>query len=151
MGSNPQTITLNFQPLVTAGSTGEIDVTVRYQPGVTPNALTSNNIAQISSDVFNGGGTTTANSNQVTTTSVAADNSSVTKILAFGGVAGDLTRYDINVCNDANPPAEGYLALQNVTISDTIPAGVQFVSANPAPTSAPAVGASGTVTWNVAT
>ncbi|MEP7343508.1 MAG: hypothetical protein ABI977_37660, partial [Acidobacteriota bacterium] len=150
MGTNPQTLTLTFLPLVTAGSTGEIDVVVRYQPGVTPNGLTSNNVGQISSDVF-GGGTTSANSNPVTTTSVATDKSSATKTLAFGGAAGDLTGYDINVCNDSDPQAEGYLGLTNVTVTDTIPAGATFVSASPMPTSAPAVGSGGTVTWTAAT
>ncbi|HSP96048.1 MAG TPA: hypothetical protein VL049_02235, partial [Candidatus Dormibacteraeota bacterium] len=36
-----------------------------------------------------------------------------------------------------------------VVVSDTVPANTTFVSASPAPTSAPAVGGTGTVTWNV--
>jgi len=150
MGANPVTVTVTFQSPVIAGSTGEFDILVRYQPGVTPNGLTSNNVAQITSEIFPGGGATvSANSNTVTTTSVAADNSSATKTLVSGGVPGALTTYAINVCNDDTAPVEGYLALQNVTITDVLPAGVEFVSANPAATTAPAVGASGTVTWNV--
>jgi uncharacterized repeat protein (TIGR01451 family) len=37
----------------------------------------------------------------------------------------------------------------NTTITDVLPLYTTFVSASPAPTSAPAVGATGTVTWNV--
>jgi uncharacterized repeat protein (TIGR01451 family) len=37
----------------------------------------------------------------------------------------------------------------NVLIQDTVPANTTFVSATPAPTSAPAVGGTGTVTWNI--
>jgi len=37
----------------------------------------------------------------------------------------------------------------DVIVTDVVPADTTFVSANPAPTSAPAVGGTGTVTWNV--
>lgn len=49
----------------------------------------------------------------------------------------------------ANPSAT--LPVTNVVVSDPIPAGMTFVSASPAATSAPAVGQNGTVTWNVGT
>ncbi|HMV84251.1 MAG TPA: SdrD B-like domain-containing protein [Blastocatellia bacterium] len=147
-GATPQTLTVNFQPTVIAGSTGDFDVVVRYRPGITPNGLTSNNTSQIVAEVFPGGGATvTDTSGTVTTTSVATDKASATKTVT-AGVLGGLTTYDINVCNDGANSGEGYLALQNVTVTDVLPTGALFVSANPAPTSAPAVNANGTVVWS---
>ena len=46
----------------------------------------------------------------------------------------------------ANPSGS---TIPNAIVSDTLPTGTTFVSASPAPTSAPAVGAAGTVTWNL--
>src|SRR5207248_1439859 len=49
----------------------------------------------------------------------------------------------------SNPSAT--LPVTGVVVSDPIPAGMTFASASPAATTAPGVGANGTVTWNVGT
>jgi uncharacterized repeat protein (TIGR01451 family) len=43
----------------------------------------------------------------------------------------------------------GSVAASGVVVTDPLPAGITYVSATPAPTSAPAVGANGTLTWNL--
>jgi uncharacterized repeat protein (TIGR01451 family) len=58
------------------------------------------------------------------------------------GPTGNLT-YTITYSNSGQSTAT------NVIVSDTTPPNTTFVSAIPAPTSAPAVGGSGAVTWNV--
>ncbi len=67
----------------------------------------------------------------------------VDKATAIPGV--DQLVYTITYSN----PGGG--AIPNVVISDPLPAGLTYVSASPAPTSAPAVGANGTVTWSLGT
>ncbi|HYC91438.1 MAG TPA: C25 family cysteine peptidase [Thermoanaerobaculia bacterium] len=66
---------------------------------------------------------------------------SVDKPIAVPGV--DQLTYTISYSN----PGSG--TIPNVVISDTLPPGTTYVSASPAPTSAPAVGGTGTVTWNI--
>ena len=66
---------------------------------------------------------------------------SVDKSVAVPGV--DQLTYTISYSN----PSLG--TIPNAVISDTLPTGTTYVSATPAPTSAPAVGTNGTVTWNL--
>lgn len=145
-GSTRQTITVAFAAVVTAGSTGELDIPVRYIPGTTPDAIASENTAVISSNTNTGSPVPPVTSNPVPTTSVATDKASVEKTFVYGGAAGDLTAYDIKVCNDPGSSPEGYLAFTNFSVSDTLPAGAQFVSANPAPASS-----AGPIVWNFPT
>jgi len=54
-----------------------------------------------------------------------------------------------NVTASCNPGGDtGNLYLQNGSLVDTLPPGLTFVSASPAPTTAPPVGSSGVITWN---
>ncbi len=64
---------------------------------------------------------------------------SVDKTYAF---PGDTLTYWLNYRNYASVAATG------VSITDVLPASLGYLSATPAPSSAPAVGSSGTVTWN---
>jgi uncharacterized repeat protein (TIGR01451 family) len=57
----------------------------------------------------------------------------------------DTLTYTINYANASAT------ALPNVVITDPLPAGTTYASSSLAPTSAPAVGANGTVTWNLGT
>ena len=74
---------------------------------------------------------------------------SVAKTTNDGGavyVRGNNVVYTISaLCNSA--AATGNLYLTGGSLADTLPGGLTFVSAAPAPTSAPAVGSSGTITW----
>ena len=88
---------------------------------------------------------TSDNSSTASTTLAAAADVSVTKVVAPGTVqVGDTLSYDITVANAGPSDAAA------VTLSDTLPAGTEFVSATqvsgPAFTcTAPAVGQSGTL------
>ncbi|MBL8061811.1 MAG: hypothetical protein JNK32_02240, partial [Anaerolineales bacterium] len=55
--------------------------------------------------------------------------------------------YQINLCPTPPPPGEGNVALNNITIVDTLPVGAVFVSASNSGVYAPGPG---TVTWSVA-
>ena len=55
----------------------------------------------------------------------------------------DVVRFTIGYSNIASS------GTTNVVVTDALPPGFLYVSASPAPTSAPAVGTNGTVTWNI--
>jgi hypothetical protein len=63
---------------------------------------------------------------------------------AAGAPVGGLLRFDI-------PYSVQGADLTHAVITDNLPAGLAFFSASPAPTTAPAVGSTGTVTWNLGT
>jgi uncharacterized repeat protein (TIGR01451 family) len=58
---------------------------------------------------------------------------------------GNRVVFTLNYANSGNAPAT------NVVLSDPLPSGFTFVSATGSPTSAPAVGSNGTVTWDLGT
>ena len=78
---------------------------------------------------------------------------SVAKVTNDGGavyVRGNTVAYTVTArCNPAG--ASGNLYLTGGSLVDTLPSGLTFVSASPAPASAPAVGASGAITWSYPT
>ena len=80
----------------------------------------------------------------------AAAQISVSKTTNDGGavyVRGNSVVYTISArCNPAG--ADGNLYLTGGSLADTLPSGLTFVSAVPAPTSTPAVGSGGTITWS---
>src|SRR6185369_9125348 len=55
---------------------------------------------------------------------------------------GDTVHWSIVVTNNSQTP------VTNGSLTDALPAGFTYVSATPSPTSAPAVGVNGTVTWS---
>jgi hypothetical protein len=140
-----QLVTINFEPIVAAGVAGIIDLDVRYVLGATLNGASSTNTANIQAK-DQGGSTVSGVSNSVTTTAVAGDQTSAAKTLSYGGAAGDLSAYTIRVCADKDSNGQGYLDYTNVTITDTLQAGAEFVSASPAPAST----SGGVIVWNVA-
>ena len=78
---------------------------------------------------------------------------SVTKNTNDGGsvyVSGNKVIYNITArCNSGTPT--GRLFMTGGSLVDQLPAGLDFVSATPTPTSAPDPGESGTVTWSFPT
>jgi uncharacterized repeat protein (TIGR01451 family) len=78
---------------------------------------------------------------------------SVAKVTNDGGavyVRGNRIAYTVTArCNPAG--ASGNLYLTGGSLVDTLPSGLTFVSASPAPTSAPAVGSTGAITWSYPT
>ncbi|MBS1677372.1 MAG: DUF11 domain-containing protein [Actinobacteria bacterium] len=78
---------------------------------------------------------------------------SISKSTNDGGavyVSGNEVIFKINArCNSGNPA--GSLWMTEGSLVDQLPAGLEFVSATPAPSSAPAVGGSGPITWSFGT
>ena len=146
---NPQTVTVNFSSPVLAGATGSMEMTVRYRPGVTPNALTSSNTATLQANTNLGVPIPPVTSSPpVVTTSIAVDKSTAAKTVTSGGTAGGNTTYRIRVSAGSGT---GFLGVTNLTVSDVLPPGATFVSATTPSggtlVSAPPVGSPGTVSW----
>ena len=66
------------------------------------------------------------------------------KTVDTGGlvVAGDTVTFTVEIMN------QGTYTSGNFTVQDTLPAGLNYISASPAPDAAPSVGTNGTITWN---
>ncbi|MBK9709382.1 MAG: hypothetical protein IPO77_21065 [Acidobacteria bacterium] len=129
-----------FVPTVTAGSTGVLDIQVRYRPLVTPNGLSSPNTAMIEVCTFANQSCAptypiSVDSNTITTTSVATDKASASKSLVGGAVLDETTTYRIDVCNNTSGTI-GVLGLQNVTVTDTLRTdqGMIYLNSSPAAT-----------------
>jgi uncharacterized repeat protein (TIGR01451 family) len=127
-----QVLTVNFTPVVTAGTIGSFTIRVRFRGGVTPDNTTVLNSATISAD-----GVPSVNSNSVSITSHAQDISTLTKSVQVNSAPDNLSQYLLSYCpaagNFSNHP--GYLLPTNLTITDTLPPGAVYVSASPAPSS----------------
>ena len=121
-----------------AGSTGQLQLTVKFPIGITPNGATAINSASMSAT-----GATTVTSNQVTVTATATNAWTLAKTRVSSGtpVLGQGVVYQIQAC-----PTTSTLNLNNVVLTDTLPTGATFVSANNSGSYA-----SGIVTWNVGT
>jgi uncharacterized repeat protein (TIGR01451 family) len=98
--------------------------------------------------------TSLGNATAVDTTGLAVQTAAmaITKSVALASNPGvpvttvnrnDVVRFTITYSNIASAGTTG------VVVTDTLPTGFLYVSASPAPTSAPAVGTNGTVTWNI--
>jgi uncharacterized repeat protein (TIGR01451 family) len=121
-----QTATWIFNSPLPLGTTGQLELEVRFTPGTTEDGEGATIVAEIEAD-----GTTPVQSDPITVTPEASDKSTVTKTVVSGGASGDVTTYAINVCSGG----VGSLNLTNATIVDTLPVGAEFVSASPAETS----------------
>jgi uncharacterized repeat protein (TIGR01451 family) len=94
----------------------------------------------------------------LTVTDSHGDSSSCTANVTVQGVA-DLAISKAVVSGQAKPGQaltytivvknQGPNAANGVVVNDAVPQGTTFVSASPAPSNAPPVGAGGTVTWNL--
>ncbi|MAU00242.1 MAG: hypothetical protein CL608_24140 [Anaerolineaceae bacterium] len=124
--SGSHIVTVDFVEPLGAGSTGILEITVKFPPGTLP-GTTAVNQATSSTD----GGT--FDSGLVTATATGAFEMYIDKRVANDfddGVIGTdfTTNYSLNVCN---PDEFGGVNLTNVTITDTLPAEATFVSASP--------------------
>ncbi|MCB8925924.1 MAG: carboxypeptidase regulatory-like domain-containing protein [Ardenticatenaceae bacterium] len=123
--SGSHTVTADFVNPLGAGSTGILEITVKFPPGTLP-GTTAVNQATSSTD----GGVRT--SGQVIATATGAFEMFIDKTVANDfddGVIGSdfITNYSLNVCN---PDEIGGVNLTNATIIDTLPAEATFVSAS---------------------
>jgi len=141
-------VTATFKPVLPAGSTGQMQISLVYTNGTTPNGYTPNLIA-----TFTG---TNANAPSVDTSKVkalAANNIVLTKIrrnFSTNPTINSPFTYDLSYTNSGG--AEGNLNLFNANITDTLEAGVDFVSATNFGSIAPTVtnisGGRKVVSWN---
>ncbi len=121
--SGTHTVTFNFIGSILAGTTGEVQIVVRFPNGSTPNGTVATNVATI--DATNA---SVENSNSVDATAVAADNSFKRKFLEAGTVLDENTAYVIEFCNPAySADPAGTLTATNVTVIDTLPSGTNHV------------------------
>ncbi|HEY0371298.1 MAG TPA: DUF11 domain-containing protein, partial [Thermoanaerobaculia bacterium] len=137
------TVTFTFPSLsIPAGQsrTFTFNVTAGTQSGTFYNTAT----------VFTSLGNATASHSTGLTVQTAS--MAITKSVALASNPGvpvttvnrnDVVRFTIGYSNIASAGTTG------VVVTDALPAGFLYVSASPAPTSAPAVGVNGTVTWNI--
>ncbi len=118
------TVTFNFIGTMPAGTTGEVQIEVRFPNGETANGTVATNTATI--DATNA---VAQNSNPVAATAVASDNSQVEKSLEAGTVLDENTAYFVEFCNPQLGAATstGSLTATNITIIDTLPTGTNYV------------------------
>ncbi|MGQ9773340.1 SdrD B-like domain-containing protein, partial [Chloroflexus sp.] len=132
-----RTVTWTFNAPLAAGDSGRLELRVRFPVGSTPDGTTATLRAEMRS--------TTAPpdlSNPLTITARAEPNAVATKTFVSGGAPDVPTTYQLQVCIPNN--GSGALNLTNVQITDTLPAGVTFVSASDGGIFN---GATNTVTW----
>ena len=120
-------ITINFIEPVPSGSTGVLEVGLILNNGVIPNGTVVTTTAELTST---GGATSGLQSNSITVT--AAPYICTKKTLAGGGALDNVTTYAIRIsANDLSYgfPPYGYLNATNITLTDNLPAGVEFIGA----------------------
>ncbi len=122
---NPATraVTWAFNAPLAAGDSGRLELRVRFPAGTTPDGTTATLRAEMRA--------TTAPprlSNPLTITARAEPRAVAEKTFVSGGAPDVPTTYQVRVCIPNN--GSGALNLTNVQITDTLPAGVVFVSAS---------------------
>lgn len=130
---NVATRTLNviFVNPIPAGSTGQFQVKLKYQNGVTPNGYNPGITTTIDADnnqnsPAQGGGTGPVISNTTNVIAQATNIPSLSKSLVAGGAIDNLSFYKISISNGGS---SGSLILNNAVVRDTLPAGAVFVNA----------------------
>ena len=120
------TVTFTFQNTLTAGSTGEVQIEVRYPNGSTPNGTIATNTATI--DATNA----TSVSSSVSNTAFAEAVLDLEKYFASGGGVGGYMTYGFRVCNTnyTDNSADGKLNIENIYVVDTLPPGAVYVESD---------------------
>ncbi len=119
---DPATGTATFTMVspMPAGTTGEVDITVKFPAGTTPVGASATNVATI-----NAANAPSANSNPSTVAATVTPSIATTKALnATPIVLGAATSYTVSYTNSGN------VNLTSPTLVDTLPAGATFVSAS---------------------
>jgi len=141
-------ISLN-EAALNAGDSDTITLTVTPPNNVTPDATTWSLTPSFQTDQIAAVQAPTPALGEATASALL----SVAKTTNDGGavyVSGNDVIYNITArCNASG--AKGSLYLTDGSLDDTLPSGLDYVSATPAPSSAPTVGSSGTVSWSYGT
>ncbi len=125
--SGSHTVTFDFIDPLLSGSTGQVQVEVRFPNGSTPNGVIASNTATI--DALNA----PAVSSTVDVTSIANAKPVYEKEFSAGGAAGGITSYQLKFCNNSTNGSSnqlGTLTLENIELIDTLPVGSIFVDFN---------------------
>ena len=121
-------LTINFIEPVPSGSTGVIDIGAYFKNGTIPN-----NTLQTFTAVLTDGSGNTSGVQTLPITVTANPSLCVNKTLVGGGAIDGLTQYQIiakAAGNSDNLVFGGYLQAENITITDNLPTGAVFVSAD---------------------
>ena len=128
-----RTLHVVFVDPIAAGSTGQLQVKLKYPNGVTPNGyapdiVTTMDATNNQNSTAQGGGTGPVTSNTTTVTAIATNVPKVSKAVSAGGAIDNLTIYRLSVTNGGSA---GSLNLNNPVLRDTLPAGVVYETATP--------------------
>ena len=121
--SGSHTVSFTFQNTLTAGSTGEVQIDVRFPNGTTANGTVASNTASMTAD------NAPSVSSSVDATAFAEEDFGIEKYIASGGAVGGLTTYGFRVCNNrfTGNGDLGRLNITNIYVIDTLPAGAVLV------------------------
>jgi len=121
--SATRTVTMEFVNPLLAGSTGEIDLNVRFPAGTTLPGTTADNTATLSASNAD-----TVTSRTVRVTALADSQAFASKQVIGGSIPLDQNvTYEVSVRNQSNA---GALNLTNIVVIDTLPPNSVFVSAS---------------------
>ena len=108
------------------GSTGQIQIKVRFPTPWTANMATATNTISMSA-----ANATTATSNSSVATADAGQSHTAQTYLQYGGAVDDVASLSARYCFTPNSPyGVGDLGITSATLTDTLPAGASFVSAD---------------------
>lgn len=117
-----RTVTFTLIDPLSAGTSGQVQIRVRFPNGQTPNGFTVANTAYIS------GTNAPSDSSTFNVTAIAAAKPNVEKQFTSGGAAGSTTTYQFMFCNNPTDTL-GTLNLEQISIIDTLPPGAVFIEA----------------------
>ncbi|MBL7976919.1 MAG: DUF11 domain-containing protein [Bacteroidetes Order II. Incertae sedis bacterium] len=137
--STSRIVTFNFGTLA-SGSTGELQITVKFPEGTTPNGTVVKNRAAIFAT-----NAATVTSNTVSVTATAVSKWEVDKQITTSSFIDFDVSYKVALCSP-NAGNLGGLNLQNARLVDTLPLNAVFVSAS---NSGVYDAINRTVTWNL--
>ena len=125
------TITINFVSSLNVGTTGSLDVTLKYKNGTTPNGYAPNIYTSIdaSNNLNPDGSTGPFNSDTLKVTAIASNKFTVSKSRTAGGAINDLSIFKIDI--NSNSGSTGGLFLKNPVVIDTLFTDAEFVEATP--------------------
>ena len=121
-----RTVTFTLVDPLLAGTSGQVQLRVRFPNGSTSNGTVASNTATITST------NAVTDNSTINATAVAAANPILEKEFVHGGGAGTYTTYQFKFCNDnySETDTDGTLDLNNIIIVDTLPVGSVYVQTN---------------------
>ncbi|MFY8003897.1 MAG: isopeptide-forming domain-containing fimbrial protein, partial [Chitinophagaceae bacterium] len=121
-----KTITVTYVDPLPAGSSGQLQIRMKYENGTTPNGYSPDIITTIdaSNNLNPDNSTGPFASNSVTIPAIASNKYTIGKVVDAGGAIDDITIFKLNI--SASGASSGALNLQNPVVVDTLPPGVVF-------------------------